>query len=819
MKKLYASIGLLSVALIAYQIVLMYLFSITQWYHFAYMVIAIALLGFGTSGTVLAFSRTWFIDRSSELIPFCMFLSGITMIIAIPVSQTKFFRFDSQLILFDQEQILPLSLTYLLFFIPFLFGAMAIGLAFIKNPGDIGRLYCANLLGSGAGGGIAVVLLWILFPHHLAAFSALLPLVSGFLILPKHKRKELFSIGILSLIVLAVLVRQGVRLPQFTMSQYKEMSKSLLLPDAQIVISKTSPDGLVQVVQSPVMRFAPGLSLNYHSEVPKQIALFNNGDRYGGIIRWSKSDTSHILDYTTFALPYVLQHHNHVLILHAGTGIEVAQAITRGALSVTAVEPHHTIVSLVKNEYREMTDSLFHDQRVSMMTVDPRSFLLRDTSTYELILFPMIDAFGGTMGLKAVKEQYGLTKESVTQMWKKLSPDGIISFSSWMDFPIRNPLKVLATLTEVLEEQGIRELTHHIAAVRSWGTITFIAKRSPFTEQDIENIRLFCTAMLFDPAILPAIGIVERTRYNAIQETDFFTLLDGILSDRSTSRLRPDGRRLDSSRSIDPSGVFDRNDIYERYGFDVRPTTDDRPYFSQFLRWKTLPYLRQIYGDRSLPFLEIGYLIVFVTFVQVFFLSLVLIILPLFKIGWKSSGKTWTVLFFGMLGLGYMFVEIVLINQFTLYFGHPIYAAAAVISLMLISSGFGSYFSRQWSITNVTLRNITGAIVFMIIVYAFVLMPILIFTISLPFGIKIVLSLLLIAPPAFVMGIPFPLGLRLLSQRHEDQIPWAWGINGCLSVIATVLSLIASVELGFFVTMILSAGFYGTAMISNFIVK
>ncbi len=807
MKKLYASIGLLSVALIAYQIVLMYLFSITQWYHFAYMVIAIALLGFGTSGTVLAFLRTWFIDRSSELIPLFMFLSGITMIIAIPVSQTKFFQFDSQLILFDQEQILPLSLTYLLFFIPFFLGAMAIGLAFIKNPGDIGRLYFANLLGSGAGGGIAVVLLWILFPQHLSAFSALLPLVSGFLILPRHKRKELSGIGIVSLIVLAVLVRQGGRLPQFTMSQYKDMSKSLNLPDAKIVISKTSPDGLVQVVHSPAMRFAPGLSLTYQSEVPKQIALFNNGDRYGGIIRWSKSDTSHILDHTTFALPYVLQHHKRVLILHAGTGIEVAQAITRGALSVTGVEPHHTVVSLVKNEYSEMTDSLFHDQRVSIMTMDPRSFLLRDTSTYELILFPMIDAFGGTMGLKAVKEQYGLTKESVTQMWKKLSPDGIISFSSWMDFPIRNPLKVLATLTEVLEEQGIRELTNHIAAVRSWGTITFIAKRSPFTEQDIENIRLFCTAMLFDPAILPAIDLVERTRYNTIQETDFFTLLDGILSDRSTSPKDPLDR------------VFDRNDIYERYGFDVRPTTDDRPYFSQFLQWKTLPYLRQIYGDRSLPFLEIGYLIVFVTFVQVFFLSLILIILPLFKIGWKSSGKTWTALFFGMLGLGYMFVEIVLINQFTLYFGHPIYAAAAVISLMLISSGFGSYFSRQWSITNVTLRNITGAIVFMIIVYAFVLMPILIFTISLPFGMKIVLSLLLIAPPACVMGIPFPLGLRLLSQRHEDQIPWAWGVNGCLSVIATVLSLIASVELGFFVTMILSAGFYGTAMISNFIVK
>ncbi len=791
MKKLYASVGLLSVALIAYQIVLMYLFSITQWYHFAYMVIAIALLGFGTSGTVLAFSRTWCIDRSDVLIPLCMFLAGITMIVAIPVSQTKYFQFESQLILFDREQILPLSLTYLLFFIPFFFGAMAIGLAFIKNPGDIGRLYFANLLGSGAGGGIAVVLLWILFPQHLSAFSALLPLVSGFLILPRQKRKELFSIGILSLIIFTVL---AARLPEFTMSQYKEMSKSLLLPDAKIVISKTSPDGLVQVVQSPAMRFAPGLSLTYQSEVPKQIALFNNGDRYGGIIRWSKSDTSHILDHTTFALPYVLQHHKRVLILHAGTGIEVAQAITRGALSVTGVEPHQTIVSLVKNEYGEMTDSLFYDQRVSMITVDPRSFLLRDTSTYDLILFPMIDAFGGTMGLKAVKEQYGLTKESVTQMWKKLSPDGIISFSSWMDFPIRNPLRVVTTLSEVLEEQGIRELTHHIAAVRSWGTITFIAKRSPFTDQDIENIRLFCTTMLFDPAILPAIDAVERTRYNAVQETDFFTLIDGILSDR-------------------------RNDIYEQYGFNIRPTTDDRPYFSQFLRWKTLPYLKQIYGDRSLPFLEIGYLIVFVTFVQVFFLSLILIILPLFKIGWKSAGKTWTALFFGMLGLGYMFVEIVFINQFTLYFGHPIYAAAAVISLMLISSGFGSYLSRQWTITHVTLRNTTGAIAFMIIVYTFVLMPILMFTISLPFGVKIVLSLLLIAPPACMMGIPFPLGLRLLSQRHEDQIPWAWGVNGCLSVIATVLSLIASVELGFIATMILSAGFYGMAMISNFIIK
>lgn len=789
MKRFFSSLGLLSASLIAYQIVLMYLFSITQWYHFAYMVIAIAMLGFGTSGTIIALARKFFLDRSEILFPLLMFLSGITMIVAIPVSQTSLFRFESQLILFEWNQIVPLLLTYLIFFLPFLFGALAIGLAFTKYVERIGSLYFANLFGSGLGGGIIVLLLWILFPQQLPVLVALFPITAGFLILPQTKKKFLISIGAVGFLCVLVI---AARLPRFVMSEYKGMSKTLNLPDAKIVLSKTSPDGLVQIVQSPALRFAPGLSLNYRMNIPQHQVVFNNGDRYASLMSWSRTDTTHILNYTISALPFVFSPIERVLILNAGTGVEAAHAITQGATSIIAVEPHRIVADLLKHEYVEMTDSLFYDTRVSFLSLDPRTFLMRDTSHFDLIIFPMIESFGGSMGLQAVQERYALTKEAVREMWNRLTPDGMISFSSWVDYPIRSPLKVLATLAEVLEESGINNLQQHIVAVRSWGTIIFVAKRSPVTEPEIEQIRRFSEKMFFDPALLPGIDPEERTRYNAIHETDFFKMLDYILSEH-------------------------RPLMYERYEFDIRPATDDRPYFSQFLRWKTLQHLRDLYGDRSFPFLEIGYLIVAVTFIQVSVLALILIILPLFKLGWRSRGKSWTLLYFGMLGFGYMFVEIVFINRFTLYLGHPIYAASAVISIMLLSSGIGSYISSRFPLNQRTIRKITILILIILALYAFILMPLLMATIAFPFGIKIALSLLLIALPAFFMGIPFPLGLRFLAHEREENIPWAWGINGCFSVMATPLALIVAVEAGFIDIMIISAGFYGIAALSSLI--
>ncbi|MDD3132352.1 MAG: hypothetical protein PHN94_11060, partial [Bacteroidales bacterium] len=195
--------------------------------------------------------------------------------------------------------------------------------------------------------------------------------------------------------------------------------------------------------------------------------------------------------------------------------------------------------------------------------------------------------------------------------------------------------------------------------------------------------------------------------------------------------------------------------------------------------------------------------------------AFILIVFPLFFTKWKGKGKIYTFLHFSGIGVGFMFVEIIFIQQFILYFGNPVTAASAVLSGMLISSGIGSLASSGLKISSRNITVILSLVIFFILLYAFILTPVLSASISLPFFLKILFSILLISPVAFFMGMPFPVGLKYLGGHNNTLIPWAWGINGCFSVISTVLATIIAVEAGFFWVMLLASLAYGFALVAN----
>ncbi len=781
MVRLVIAVGLLSAALLAFQLVLMQLLSIVQWHHFAYMVISVALLGFGASGTFLALAREWIMKRAELALPLLMILCGTAMAIVVGVSQSSGVRFDSYLLFVEREQIGRLLLTYLAFFTPFFLGALAVGIVFVRNVDQIGKFYASNLLGSGLGGLSAVVLLWMFAPQELPAVVAFLPVLSGLLIVSAENRRGILPVGAAALALSAYFFYAP---SQLQLSDYKSLKRTLNLPHAQIVHEQSSPYGLVQIVSSPALRYAPGLSLAYRGSLANRDVVFNNADWFGPVFAAQRHVTAHVLRYTTFALPYAMQERERVLVLQAKTGMFVAQAFEQHAREIVAVEAHSVAVSALKRELASSTDSLFFHSAISVHTVDPRTFLQSDTVRYDLIVLPTLDAFGGTSGVYALQEQYLLTKEAFREMWNKLTPTGAVCITSWMDYPVRNPLRALATLVETLADEGITQPRQHIAAVRSWGMVTFVMKRSPLSVQEVQNIRNFCSSMMFDPVLLPDINSLERNRFNIMQDTSFFSLVDGILSDR-------------------------RKTIYSEYDFNLAPSTDDQPYFSQFLKWGSVPRIREFFGEHAFPFLELGSLIIAVTLVQIIIVAVLLILLPLFKKKMMGAGRWNVILLFGGLGLGYMFVEMVLIQRFVLFLGHPIYATAAVIGAMLVCSGLGSWVSSRLSPSLLT--RIGLIVAFSILVYAVSITPILHYSITLPQWLKIVLTFLLIAPPAFVMGMPFPLGLRSLSQQREGVIPWAWGINGCMSVIAAPLAMLLAVEFGFSVVIVCAAACYALA--------
>lgn len=574
------------------------------------------------------------------------------------------------------------------------------------------------------------------------------------------------------------------------LSQYKDLRRTLDLPAIRLVAERPGAQGLVQAAAGPALRWAPGLSLTYTGEVPVRAAVFVNGNWFGPVLHWSPAATEHLLDYSTAALPYAIAAPEQVLVLQAGTGAEVGQALTRGARQVVAVEPLRSVPELLDEHFPEAQGHIWRHPAVTVVPREARTQLAGAPARYDLIVLPTVGAFGGTAGLYALQEQFLFTREAFAEMWLHLSDDGLLAVTVWMDYPPRAPLRLAATLIEALEATGVGDPRAHLTAVRGWGSITFVVTRSPLTPATVEAVHAFCRRLLFDPLLLPGIDPAEREYYNQLQDSTFFANLDRLLGP-------------------------ERERVYADYDFRLRPATDDRPFFSQSLRWQSLPNLVRLFGERAVPYLETGYLIVLLTLVQLLLAALILILVPLFRLGWRGGNRLPVFFYFGGLAVGYMLVEIVLIHRFVLYLGHPVYAAAAAICTLLVFSGAGSFYSSRLRLTTATPRRAAAVVALLLLAYTLLLPMLLQNTIALPLGWKIFITLLALAPPAFAMGFPFPLGLRLLGRSREADVPWAWGINGCLSVLSTALATIIAVEAGFVAVQMTAAAAYAVAALAR----
>jgi hypothetical protein len=786
--KISVSVSLLSIAIIAFQLSLIQILSIVQWYHFAYMVISVALLGFGAAGTTLSLARKFLIEKAELLLPGIMILSGLTMAVSVSVAQGESIRFDSYLLFADYAHLWKLIATYLLFFIPFYLGALAIGIVFIKYIDKIGILYFANMLGSGIGGVAAVFLMWVFFPQKLPAVIAGIAFLAGLIIISKEHQT---GFTIIVSITVAVLSFFYISPSELKLSEYKGLSKTLNLPDSRIILKESSPYGLIHIISTPYLRYAPGLSIKYPGIVSVGNAVFNNGEWVGPLIS-TRQDSLNYLHFTTENLAYVTGERKNVLVLGAGTGKQLKIALLNVAETVTSVESNKALINILKDKLASKVDSLYQNKSVRLKNISPRTFLLSTHQKFDLITLPVIDAFGGSSGLFALQEQYILTTESFNEMLNSLDRDGVISISTYIDYPYRNPLKILSTFAEAFEKRRIENPAEYISAIKNWNTITFFIKKDPLNFSEIELIRNYCNRMNFDPVLLPGMPQTERERFNKLQDTSLYSIFDKILHSKK-----------------------EREILYAEYPFNIKPSTDNQPYFSQFLQWRTIPLLADFFGNQSVPFFEVGYLLLYLTFIQLVILAFLFIILPLFKMGFKGGGNIRTITYFGGLGLGYMFIEIILIQRFTLYFGNVIYAAALVVCLMLVSSGFGSLVSQKITPKPYRIIAIIFIIIISLLIYTLFLSGWIKTTIGFSLTAKIILSFLIIAPLAFFMGMPFPLGLRSLSASNDIQVPWAWGINGVFSVVCAVLATIIAVELGFIWVMVFAIGAYGLVLISN----
>ena len=771
----HLSLALVSAALLAFQIALLQILATSQWHHFAYLVISIALLGFGAAGTLLALTRRWMIARQAQLLPLLLCCCAVTLAGSLAITQSLFGGFDSFLLFVDIGEVLKLSAVAILLMLPFACGALTIGLIFTLETERIGSYYFANMFGSGLGCLLGLAGLSLLLPQQLPPYFGFLALAAAAVLLPGSSSGTR-SVLVISLALVTIFLLQPAALE---LSQYKDLRRALDLPEARIVANQPAAAGQIHIVDAPMLRSAAGVSLNWSGEIPQAPVVFINGDSIGSLPQATGRDNPR--NASTFALPYALGIPRRVLVLNAGTGADVALAIDRGAEAVIAVEEHKPLVELLRTTAPTSFDRIFNNPKVTWQALAPRTWLARDQEQYDLIILPNVGGFGGNAGLFALHEQPLLTREALRQAWSKLSPQGLLTVTSWVDYPVRNPLRLLATLVDTLQDAGITTPQDRIAAVRSWGTLTFCVKRTPYTKAELAEIRSFAKRWAFDPALLPELRPEERQQYNRLQDDSLFQLFDAVLGP-------------------------ERAQLYNSYAFRIKPVSDDQPFFSQFLRWNQLDMLIGLYGQRNLPFIELGMLVAVLAAGVLSLLATLLILLPLTRLQ-KGSGKHWQVLlYFGGLGVGYMWTELALIHRFVLYLGQPVYATALVVAVLLIGSAAGSALTGCFSVCRPW--RWTAATAGILVLYVLLLGPLLQMTLPLAMPLRAALAVMVLTPAAVIMGMPFPLGLRLLNQVHQAEVPWAWGINSCLSVVGAAFATILAVEFGYSLLLLLAAAAY-----------
>jgi hypothetical protein len=770
------SIGLLAASALGYQVVLFRLLAIVQWHPFVATIVSLALLGHGAAGTALALAGGRLLPR----FPLAYAASAALFALSVPLCWALAQRlpFNGLELVWNPWQLAWLVALILLLALPFFFAACGFGLAFMHARDRIPALYAADLLGAGLGAGLATGLLFLLPAED--ALRATVAAGACAAVLPSGPLLVRLGLPVLAIAV-ALYSPSHWLAPRVT--PYKGLPRTLAVMGAEVVGQRSSPYGLLTIVRNDAVPFrhAPCRSLIGTSELPRQLAVFTDGDGMAALTAYENRESLAWLDETTSSLPYRLVERPSVLVLGAGGGIDVLQAIYHKAREIDAVEINPDMLVLARTWLQE--------PGVRWHLADARGFIRGNARLYDLIQISPLDSHGGSgAGVQALSESYVYTVEALADYYDRLAPGGWLALTRWEKQPPRDGLKLFAMAIEMLRARGL-EASDRLALIRGWQTNTLLIGQRAISVDDIERIRAFCDERGFDPAWFPGIAPDEVNRHHRLPRP--------WLHEGAVALLGKD-----------------RDRFIAGYKFQIAPATDERPFYLHFFRWPLLPELVALRGQGGLTLLDTGYMVAAATLALALPLSVLLIVLPLAALNRTpdSPRRLRPGIYFLCLGLAFLSVEIACIQRYGLFIGHPLFAAVTVLVGFLLFAGAGSLVAARLRHRPHAVMWAVVGIVMLLVIQAVALPP--------PPGVveatvgRVAATLALIAPLAFLMGMPFPLGLSRLATEAPGYIPWAWGINGCASVLSALLAALLSVHLGYSAVLMLAAALYSVAVLS-----
>jgi len=838
---LYLSVGLVAGAVIALQIGIMRIFSVGSWAHFGSLVVSLAMLGFGLTSAIMCIRKGWFERHWRGVAAAALLLFGPLMVGANLLAQQ--IPFNAIFLVSDPAQKWRLFGNFLLYMLPFLAGAFFLGTVFLKAQRIFGRVYFADLTGSGLCGLLFLGGMYLLTPENLLYLPLVLWLAGSVLWFAAVSQRRMMA-GLVAVAAACAglhFAAPAMNVPTLTVSDYKGVSYARKFPDSERVYERASPFGYLEIYASSYLHFAPGLSDNAAFNLPNMpanayLGLYIDGEGPNGIIRELPPEQTAYFRFLPMIYPYLIKQAPDTFVVQFGGGISTAVALRSGSKSVTVAEGNPAVLGAFRHDtfLREFTGDVLNNRRVKVIDYDGRLHLANTKDRFDIIDLSLADSAGlSSPGGFAIVEKFAYAREAMANYMRALNEGGVLSVTLWnKEEPPKSVLKLYTTMTEAARRIDGADIADRFFVASSYlSTATVLYKRGGFTAEEVAKLRDHTSAMSFDEIYYP--GFVYD-----IAETA--SVLDGyrgsIFGDGETDPTGPAEASVPGGPPAEKTtlpattvgqmawhhlvhGGWDA--IARWYVFDTRALSNDRPYFAAYVKPGDLPRVTdrlEIFQD------EWGYLLVWATLAIACIAALSLVLLPL-AFGWRTifsrnPGKFRTIVYFACLGAGYIMVEVGLISKFIQALSNATVSASVLITGMLVFSGLGSFASeRYFERAREIMPKVFLAIGVLLIGYGLALDRVLDWIGTFPYALRLAACFVLVFPPAFLMGFPMPIAMTSLAKLGKDHMfLWAWGINGCFSVVGAALVPVIATSFGLAAVLIFSGCAYLLAIFAFFAV-
>ena len=736
------------------------IFSVTMYYHFAFLAISIALFGLSASGVSVYVLRRQLAGMETRRL---LTAGAVAHALATLVALAFLVRIRVGLN-YSPENLALMLAIYALAALPFFTGGAVISLAFARVSERINVLYGADLLGAAAGCLALIPLLNGLGAPGVVLTASGLSLIAAVCFAPPEWRART-AVAALFVFVMPV----GAQLAG---TQPFDVANTKGHEGDRVLFSKWNSFSRVAVYD----RAHGDWSLSPRFEGHRGESLFMDIDSAAStpILKGSgQLDDASYLRYELTALAYHLVERAdgfRALVIGPGGGRDLLSALVFGASHVDGVEINPIIVrDVMLDRFRDYSGGVYAHPKVAIHVDDGRSFVRRSDARYDVIQASLVDTWAATAaGAYTLTENSLYTQEAFGEYLDHLSDEGYLTVTRW----VFDGLRLVTLAQEAAAERGL-DPARHLAIVRLDRVATFLLKKTPFTSDDVARLQRLSADMGF--TVLYAPGVQS-------EDNDYRRL---ILAD-------------------------DRDAFLASYRLDVTPTTDDRPFFFHTTRLRDQ---FQVAFGRSMLFGNgLSALLTLMGISAA--LVLLFIVGPLVLAGGRpGSGWAAWLGYFGALGAGFMLIEVALLQRFVLLLGHPVYSLTVTLFSLLLGTGIGSLISRRVPAARVQAVTVRAIVVVLLVgaISPLFLEPLINASIALPLPARIGVAVAVLLPIGVLLGMPLPGGMRVLSSVRADLIPWGWGMNGAFSVVGATLAVFIAMNWGFSATLWTGALVYGLA--------